>query len=113
MRQLSTTSFAQAIRTRAGLRDNLHSSLMVRVGGLEVTEGEDERYHSTKADYRQASLGAVQLPPFNAVQICGEEGDPHSLRSTALLLHCETDETVSLHLRIVEQQAPAVSRRDT
>ena len=62
---------------------------MVRFSGLDVTEGQDESYHSTKADYRQASLAAVQLPSFNPRQICDEEGDPHSLRSTAWPLHCE------------------------
>ena len=88
------------------------ASLMVRVSGLDVPEGHDESYHGTKADYRQTRLAAVQLPSFNLPQIRGGERDPHSLRRTPLPLDCETDETISRHLRIAQRQTPAVGQRN-
>src|SRR5437016_4323918 len=90
-----------------------YSRLMVRVSGLDVTEGHDESYHSTKADDRQNGLAGIQLLSFNQLQFCGEEGDPHSLRGTHLPLDCETHQTVPHHLRIAQQQAPAVRQGDT
>jgi len=74
--------------------------LVVRVGRLDVTDSDDQSDENAKADERQSTLASVQLPRFNPLQICGEEGDPHSLRRTALPLNRETDETVSSHLGI-------------
>src|SRR5712691_7204783 len=84
-----------------------YSRLMVRVSGLDVTEGHDEP-HSTKPDDRQSGLAGIQLLSFHQLQLCGEEGDPHSLRGPHLPLDCETHQTVPHHLRIAQQQAPAV-----
>ncbi len=81
---------------------------MVRVSGLDVTEGHDEPNHSTEPNDRQSGLAGIELLSFNQLQFCGEEGNPHSLRGAHLPLDCETHQTVSYHPRIAQQQAPAI-----
>ncbi len=48
---------------------------MVRVSGLDVTEGHDEPNHSTEPNDRQSGLAGIQLLSFNQLQFCGEEGN--------------------------------------
>ena len=86
---------------------------MVRISGLDVFGGHDKSYNSTEPDERQNSLAGIQLPSFNPLHICGEEGDAHSFRWAPVLWGCETHQTVSDHLRIAQRQAVAVRQRDT